>query len=1148
MRKILLFLTLIISSQLFGQDEIVMSNGTFSTCNGTFYDDGGSGGAAYSPTNYTITICPDNPGDVIQLDFSAFALQTSPGNGNSDTFTVYDGDAAGGPGIINLGTYTGNALQGLNVTGTTDNLTGCLTIVFSDNGPDNVNSPGWEAAVTCTTPCANPVSASAITNPTPQSDIQSVSVCIGEDVTFSSAGSFAQPGFNIASYNWNFDDGTTQEGLTADATHSFDEAGEYVVTLSVQDNNGCSSLNINPLQVLVSTTPLFPTLEDISTCLGEEVVLTGAAQSTQWSSLPPQVVAGQTYLADGAGFTYSTSITYDIFEPDAVLESCDDLLGIVVNMEHSYMGDLGITITCPDGTTVDLVEWGVNGGGGTFLGEAIDDGGTDPGVGYTYTWSPDATNGTWGENSGGVDILPAGTYEAQGNLCDLVGCPLNGAWTFGVSDNLAIDNGYIFYWGLDLNPDLFPGITTFTPSIGIDADSSYWTGPNIIENDGNWDIITVLPDAPGSYDYTYNVINSFGCAFDTTITLTITQAPFVSAGPDLLYLCDEVQLLGGFQGMPIPTCSADAGSFDYCYDDQENMTWTYCADTPGDGTAMVITFNQGQAETCCDFLTFYDGPDTSSPIIAQNVTGILDGQSFVGNSGCITMQFTSDGSVACSDGFYTPWQWDVSCTTGGPDFTWEWEPQDFLDNPNVMQPYVSGLPQTTTFTVTGYPVGHPQCFSTDEVVVTLDQSINPGTDTSIDYCINGAAINMFDELQGNPTPGGVWTNPAGAVVTEIFTPGTDNPGDYTYSLDNGTCVVFATMTMNASTVPVLTIPNDTSICWAGTLNFDLYNITGGVAPYSYEWTYNGTPVSAAQTLDYDPIESGDACLEVIDQCGVSSQECFFATVEDPLDVVFIVDTTAGCWPISFNFSTAVDPTSFATAAWEMGDGNVVSNVSNFSYFYEEPGIYDVSLLMVTPLGCTYSHSESNYISVFSRPVAEFYGQPQPTDVSDTEIHFHDLSSGQIVEYNWTFEPTNVLGTSIEQNPIFEFPSDQGGVYNVQLAVVDNNGCDDVYTATITINDIFQYYIPNSFTPNGDGINDVWKMYGADIDETRFKLQVFNRWGDVVFETTDPEVFWTGNHQFGEYYIGDGIYQWRARVASKSTGEKKDIQGTVNLMR
>ncbi|MFM7727157.1 MAG: CUB domain-containing protein, partial [Flavobacteriales bacterium] len=126
------------------------------------YDDGFGG--PYTDTDYTLVLCPDTPGDVVQLSFSAFALQTSPNANNSDYLSIYDGNSTAAP---SLGDYTGNSIQGLQVTGTVNNTSGCLTLVFSANGAANAGSPGFEAAIQCTTPCANPIAASEIVSPQP---------------------------------------------------------------------------------------------------------------------------------------------------------------------------------------------------------------------------------------------------------------------------------------------------------------------------------------------------------------------------------------------------------------------------------------------------------------------------------------------------------------------------------------------------------------------------------------------------------------------------------------------------------------------------------------------------------------------------------------------------------------------------------------------------------------------------------------------------------------------------------------------------------------------------------------------------------------------------------------------------------------------
>ncbi|MFN9798873.1 MAG: hypothetical protein ACK54P_02545, partial [Bacteroidota bacterium] len=321
---------------------------------------------------------------------------------------------------------------------------------------------------------------------------------------------------------------------------------------------------------------------------------------------------------------------------------------------HSFLGDLGITITCPNGTTVSLLDW-PNAGGSTFLGEAVDDGSQTPGTGYDYFWDPCATNGTLSENTpGGFNTpLPSGTYESSQNLCNLVGCPLNGQWTFGVTDNLAIDNGYIFSWGVNINPALIPGLTTFTPTIGAGADSSYWSGPFIGSADSGLDMITLDITEPGSYDYTYTVVNSFGCSNDTTITVVVELPPLVDAGEDLLFNCEPLLIEGGFQDLPPPQCGDAAGTYTHCYQDNQNYVVTYCPDNPGDGiSAMEIAFQQGSVENFFDEFYVYDGDNTSAPLLAGYawpLYGNLSGLVFTATNptGCLTIQLTPDGSVSC---------------------------------------------------------------------------------------------------------------------------------------------------------------------------------------------------------------------------------------------------------------------------------------------------------------------------------------------------------------------------------------------------------------------------------------------------------------------------------------------------------------------
>jgi len=1218
-----------------------MTNGSINACTGSFQDDnsGGAEGSPYSNTDYIFVICPDNPGDVIQVDFAAFGLSTSPNPNNSDYLTIYDGNNTSFP---SLGSYTGNTLQGLAVTGTFNNISGCLTFVFNANLANG--APGWEGLISCTTPCAPPTASSEIQNPLPDGLEQSVSVCVDAPVTFADNGSLAAPGFTLEQYIWNFDDGTVDTSSGPIVERSFSEPGEYVVTLTVVDNNGCNSLNLEPLQVLVSTIPIMNVAWEEEICLGSVAELSADPESVTWTALPPQVVAGETYLADGAGFSYSTSLVFDFFEPGAVLQECDDLLEVFVNMEHSYMGDLQIQLTCPDGTTVAMLEW-PNGGGGTFLGEAVDDGSVIPGDGFEYAWAPDAILPQWDTpsnwqmssyiNNAGQNvtatILPTGTYQSDQNLCNFVGCPLNGEWTLTVIDNLAIDNGYIFYWGINFDPYLYPGVTTFTPIIGMGPDSTYWEGPFVVNTSPNGNFIEVQPDQPGEYDYTFFATNNFGCTFDTTVTVTVNPGPQPDAGEDI-FLClgQDTLLIASLMGEELAACSQDAGTYNYCYGNFANNVFTYCPDTQGDGvTFMDISFLQGSTEFFFDQVNIYDGPNTNSSLLAS-LEGPLAGQTFVATNptGCITLQIASDGSVSCQDGFgfIEELVYDVGCSTGGPSYEVEWSPGTSLSSTNETQPSVLGLTETTTYTLAIYPTGYPECGSTDQVTVYVGEEVEAGESAVAEFCGSFGLVNMIQYLGGNPDSGGTWTNEQGEEVSATFNTLTDEPGVFTYTVADAGCIEEATLeiilnevtiaasadttvcmngtatlqildvsgnvnqdiefvwnngdffgetysfepTLNPTPVTVygvfdgncetnleqilvfvlpplqMNLMNDAVVCLADSLELEANNVSGGLPPYQFSWASDNGESLEGNPIWVVPGEETTYCLTLSDACETSPvADCVTVELEEIISTDFTADITSGCNPIFVNFEGFATNTSIiAGVLWEFGDGTTSYTYPLASHFYENPGIYNVTLTLTSTQGCVYTQTAENYIASWPVPVAAFSTDPQTAYLPDTHFQFNNLSMGHSQSL-WSF---GSYGFSTEDSPEFEFPILNPESVQVQLIVQNTYGCYDTVSRYVFINEDFVLYVPNAFTPDGDGFNDLFVVYGQDVNPEEYLLQVFNRWGEVVFETSNIQEFWDGSYPKDNSMVQDGVYVWRIEARSLTSSEKKEITGFVTVLR
>jgi gliding motility-associated-like protein len=1222
-----------------------MTTGTVTTCDG-FFEDDGPGGGFYSTTgSYTFTICADNPGDVIQVTFVAFVLNTNPNPNNSDYLLIYDGDS---PAANSLGSYTGTSLQGLPVTGTVNNTSGCLTFVFNPNPNGPGNLPGWAAAISCTTPCDNPSASSQFIEPLPAPPNEWVGVCLDQEVTFAGVGSAPVTGFTIENYIWAWGDGTeTIVQSNEEVSHAYSEPGEYIVNLFVQDNNGCLNLNLEPKQVLVSTIPLFNTEFDTPVCVGSPSTIDGnAIQSVTWTALPPQVSAGETFLADGAGFAYASSLIFDFFPVGAELESCEDLFSIFVNMEHSYLGDLEFFIVCPNGTQVTMMSF-PNGGGGTFLGEAADDPGFTPGIGYDYGWSPTSTNGFINDNENwsnspftdvnGIfypfaNIVNPGTYESEQDLCNLVGCPLNGEWTFNITDNIGADNGYIFEWGIEFNPLLFPDITTFTPVIGLEADSSFWVGPNIVNTTNNGNTLEVLYDTPGFYDYTFTSTNNFGCAFDTTITIEAVFGPDITAGEDVFFCDEPVSLQAGLDAGVEPECGDDSGQYELCYGNNANLVFTYCPDNPGDGiTFMGINITQGILENFWDSFTVYDGDNVGAPLIAGPLAGNLAGQSFEATNaqGCITLQIQSDGSVSCGSGSYPPLIYTVNCIAGG-GLIWSWSPPTGLSDPNIQNP--SAFPdQATVYTVSAYPPDLPGCVVTDQVLVAPDPGVDPGLDTDTVLCYNNPPSQLVSYLQGTPATNGVWVNNAtGAIASGQFSP-LDYPNganfSFTYTLNNGVCE--KSSVLNIEVLPAV----DESCCLtnavagpdgvACSLTYVLQAFeTIGSGQWSGPSNVSFSNINDPNTTVTCSSPGGTITLtwtDTIDQL-CSEQDEVTIVFSDPLEIV-LLPTDARCNGECSGSAIAIpqggtpDASGIYNYLWSEGDagisgqiieglcvgGHSVKVVDNFGcsdsvdFAIGEPDAQQILALTAPPLcadSCngkvtifsegaieySYDSTDTWYSSniielcegtytVYARnnagctipaevtlvdPVpfeASFNINPNPTTTKNTLVEFQNTSTpGPIASSLWLFGEAGSAGMSELRFTQWRFPTDTSGTYPITLLTESVNGCVDTLTRLLVINDDILWYIPNAFSPNGDVINELWKPEGSFVDLTDYQLEIYDRWGQRVFYTTDFMQSWNGSVNGSAYFAQQGVYVYYIKVASITTEEIYELNGFITLVR
>lgn len=497
--------------------EFLMGDGSFVTCSGNFLDSGGVSGNYSNAEDSVITFCSPFPTDKIQVTFNSFALSSG------DLLFIYDGDSVTAPIV---GVFVANNSPGIRLASAA-NTSGCLTFRFRSDGSNN--AAGWNANIACIDNCQS-ITGSVTSLPAPDVD-GILRICQGETVNYAGTGNFSVDGSN-ATYKYILSDGTEVAGTTASETYN--TPGIYKVDFVVGDGTGCRDRQLEDVVILVSTDPDFTGTAASQTdiCFGDQVTLMGNVQTTQYIADVAPPITGQTFLPDGNGISYQTCINVTGFPNGRTFQSVSDLQSFFINMEHSFLGDLDMNLTAPNGSVINI-KTGVFAGGGTYLGIPIDiDTDLSPGVGFIYTFTEAATaTQTFVQAAATNTTLPAGDYRCEDPFANFIGTPLNGLWCLNITDNLGSDNGYIFEWGINFNPAIIPTAGSYQPGEVVEM---WQASADIISTTGS-DIV-VQPSQIGQNCYVFELTDDFGCTYSETVCVNVA-AEITSLQPDPIIVC-----------------------------------------------------------------------------------------------------------------------------------------------------------------------------------------------------------------------------------------------------------------------------------------------------------------------------------------------------------------------------------------------------------------------------------------------------------------------------------------------------------------------------------------------------------------------------------------------------------------------------------
>jgi gliding motility-associated-like protein len=295
---------------------------------------------------------------------------------------------------------------------------------------------------------------------------------------------------------------------------------------------------------------------------------------------------------------------------------------------------------------------------------------------------------------------------------------------------------------------------------------------------------------------------------------------------------------------------------------------------------------------------------------------------------------------------------------------------------------------------------------------------------------------------------------------------------------------------------------------------------------------------------FDPVVT-TAYMVTADNEGCISTDDITITVEPAPIVSFIGDILSGCEPLEVTFTnTSTSVSGFTNCVWTI-NGETLNGCGNVTYTFQNGGTYDVTLTTTSGTGCTSSVTYTDYIYVEETPIASFVPSSNQLTTLNTEVLFDNTSIGAD-NYVWTFGDD--LSTSTLENPTYQFPIDEGG-YEVELIAYSPLGCSDTARMVITVVEELIFYVPNSFTPDGDSFNEYFQaIFTSGFDPFDFELLIFNRWGEIIWESHDDSIGWDGTYGAGQKLVQDGVYTWRIEFKKTANDQRVLVTGHVTLIR
>ncbi|MBL7924791.1 MAG: PKD domain-containing protein [Bacteroidia bacterium] len=932
--------------------------------------------------------------------------------------------------------------------------------------------------------CVDSATGSVTIDPLPSAAFSAPDVCEGSPTLFSDASLVSSGALNA--WSWNLGDGSTS--TQANPQHTYAAEGVYTVSLIVSTAAGCAdtvlqSITVDPMPVADFN------VQDV--CEGDSVRFYNSSQLTNGmiSDINWDFGDGNTSSDPDPVHYYAAPGSYTVTLRVGSDQACEDQIAKTVLVNPKPLADFNTSPVC-SGTPVSFSNLsGV--GSGTLNGWywEFGDGAFSASQNPSHQY---ANAGTFTVTL--VATSDKGCRDTASRQATINDLPQGG---FTVS-NTCFGNPAVF---TDTSSVQSGNVTTWNWNFGDGSSSSAQNPAHLYTGTGTYTVQLVVSSSAGCVDTVSRSINVF----------PVPNANFSSNNVCLngpTSFVDQSQITGG-------------GSFQYSWNFGDNNTDTLM--NPQHLYTAAGTYTVSMTVT---------SPYGCSASVSRPVTVFpLPQAGFSAGDVCMNQPVQLIDNSVITQGSISGWSWSL----GDASTSTAQHPTHFYNAPGY-------------YTVTLEVTSDQGCKNsiTDSVEIFAAPSPQP---TAGSGCV-GTYIPLMDTSSGagNNIVSWDWNFGNGNTGTQanesaLYTVA----GTYTVTLTttnaNG-CRATATTNVIISPLPNAGFTSGTA-CLNSPVQFtNTSSISGGGTLSGYSWDFgDGSGSSASANPAYTYSQPGTYTVTLIafsnDGCTdtISGQ-----IIVNPLPVAQFSDMNGqGCGPILVQFtdSSFISSGNVVSWSWDFGDGGT-SSAQHPSHVYVNSGNYPVTLTVVSDSGCIGTMTMNNAVTVYPGPDAEFEADPALQNILNPNFDFINLSSGALT-YAWTFGDG---GSSTVFEPSHSYRDT--GNYMVTLWVTNAYGCRDSVQHLVRVDPIFSWWVPNAFTPNGDGMNEGFNVKGEYIADV--KLSIFNRWGDQIFFSEGRDNLpWDGSVAGRPEPAQEGVYVFQVRVTDV-WGMIHEKIGHVSLVR